>query len=100
MAGLFGIASSLGIMPGTLPKPASVGGIVHVEAFCSNAATNATVQIMGSVSGAQWSPVGSAIALTGATPTWQVVTGVNYTIYQCNVTAISGGGQVTVYLGN
>lgn len=98
--GLFGIASTTGIMPGTLQKPTNAGGIIHVEAFCSNAATNATVQIIGSVSGSQWRPVGAAIVLTGATPAWQVVTGVNYSIYQCNVTAISGGGQVTVYLGN
>ena len=96
---LLGIATVTGPMPGIMPKPES--GVIHVEALGSAAGVSATLQIQGSISGSNWSNVGSSIAVSGTTPVFSIPATagtVNHMIYRCNVTAISGG-SVSVWMG-
>ena len=99
MATQFGTASAISIMPIVLPKSAT--GIAHFEAYCNNAGATATVQFQGSISGSQWSNVGSALSLSGTTPQWSVTTAVNYNYYRAQVTAIAGtSATVSAFMGS
>ena len=107
----FGTATSIGIMPvvigasptnNYIPQSPPVGSKSPTfEIVLGPSGGNATVQILGSVGGAGWSPVCvlSATGVLGAdssTVNFQV----GYNAYQANVTAMSGGSTaVTVNVG-
>lgn len=96
---LCGVATATGPMPTIIPKTAS--GVIHVEAYGSAAGVSATLQIQGSISGNNWTNVGSAITVSGTTPVFSVPATagtVNYAVYRINVTAVSGG-SVSAWIG-
>lgn len=96
---LFGIANTNSTMPGVLNKSAT--GIAHFEAIGSLSTTAATVQFQGSISGANWTNVGSALTFTSGTGNvaqFAVNTSVNYNFYRCVVSGLSGGA-ISAWMG-
>jgi ABC-type transport system involved in cytochrome c biogenesis permease subunit len=97
---LFGVASVNSTMPGILTR--SNTGIAHFEAIGSLSTTAATVQFQGSISGQNWSNVGSALTFTSGTGNvaqFVVNTSVNYNFYRCVVSGLSSG-SISAWMGN
>ena len=97
---LFGIASSNSTMPGILPKPAN--GIVHFEAVGSASTTAATVTFQGSISGTNWTTIGSAMTFTSGTGNvaqFAVTSAINYSFYRCVISGLTGG-SISAWMGN
>jgi hypothetical protein len=96
---LFGIASTNSTMPGILQR--STTGVAHFEAVGSVSTTAATVQFQGSISGINWTNVGSAMTFTSGTGNvaqFAVNTGINYNFFRCVVSGLSGG-SISAWMG-
>jgi hypothetical protein len=96
----FGSTTSNGPLPNTVPKP---GGdrIVTIEVAIDNNATGsptATCQLQGSLSQANWNPIGTTIVLngSGASGFFTTPTILDYEYYQVVVSAIGGTGTTVM----
>lgn len=91
--GVLGPDTFITATPGPGRQAPDLGTIVTLTAVeTGSGAVTASVQIEGSNDGANWFPVGGALALTGSAPQTGAVVRVqfSYAQYRANCTAITG----------